>query len=95
MPERDHSTLFLILESDMTGEELIGKKVRMTEAFKKVLTGERRFDDSPDHVAEFGDSVGVVECLVDYGTFQGPEVDVRWPSGFRYAYSPDSLEVVD
>jgi hypothetical protein len=79
----------------MTGEELIGKKVRMTEAFKKLLTGERRFSDSPDHVEEFGHCVGTVECLVDYGEFQGPEVDVRWPSGFRYAYPPDGLEVVE
>lgn len=39
--------------------------------------------------------MGIVLGPTDYGTQQGPEVDVRWlPSGLRYAYSPESLKVV-
>ena len=50
---------------------------------------------SAEHVAEFGDCVGIVQGLTDYGSRQGPEVDVRWqPSNLRYAYHPDELEPV-
>lgn len=48
-----------------------------------------------EHVDEFGGCVGAVEGLTEYGLVSGPEVDVRWqPSGLRYAYHPDDLEVV-
>lgn len=47
---------------------------------------------SSPHVEEFGDCVGIVEGLVDFGTSKGPEVNVRWlPSKLRYGYHPDQL----
>lgn len=71
---------------------LIGKKVRMKKSLKKQM----RANGCSEHIDEFGDCVGIVEGLVDYGSFQGPEVDVRWlPSKLRYGYNPDDLEVVE
>lgn len=69
-----------------------GTKVRMSEALKKVLRG----NQSSEHVEEFGECIGVVEGLVDYGNGNyGPEVDVRWsPSKLRYAYDTKWLELV-
>lgn len=68
-----------------------GTWVRMTEQHKEEL----RANDSGDHVDEFGDCIGIVEGLVDYGKQKGPEVDVRWhPSKLRYAYHPLDLEEV-
>ena len=64
----------------------------MSERFKEAL----RANDSREHVEEFGDCVGVVQGPTDYGSQQGPEVDVRWqPSNLRYAYHPDNLERVE
>ena len=79
-------------------EEMIGKTVKLTGEFKQLLMQElkdKEDEGCPNHVTEFGDCVGVVEGLVDYGSSKGPEVDVRWkPAGWRYAYHPRDLEVV-
>jgi hypothetical protein len=70
-------------------KNLIGKKVRMNESFKKL-------EGVQENVAEFGDCTGTVEGLVDYGDCLGPEVDVRWePDGLRYAYHPNELEILE
>lgn len=68
-----------------------GDRVRMTEAHRlKLRTGRSR-----QHESEFGECVGVVIGLTDFGTALGPELDVRWaPSGLRYAYHPSELERV-
>ena len=67
-----------------------GTRVRMSARLKSML-----IPGSAEHVAEFGDCVGIVQGLTDYGSRQGPEVDVRWqPSNLRYAYHPDELEPV-
>lgn len=65
-----------------------GTRVIMSAALK-----ERMAVNSAEHVAEFGQSVGVV-----IGQAEGdwPEVDVRWePHGLRYAYLPADLVEVD
>ena len=65
-----------------------GTKVRMGEALKQQLVA----NGGAEHVEEFGECVGVVEGLVNYGTEQGPDVDVRWqPSNLRYGYHPEEL----
>lgn len=65
-----------------------GIRVRMSEQLKRDL----RANGCGDHVNEFGDCVGTVEGPVDFGTQQGPEVDVRWqPSNLRYGYHPRQL----
>lgn len=66
-----------------------GVRVKMSERLKRHLS-----KTSEDHVAEFGDCVGVVEGPM----FEGdtPEVNVRWvTSGLRYGYEAGELEVVD
>lgn len=69
-----------------------GSRIRMSEEFKLAL----RNNNCSEHVEEFGDCLGVVIGLTDYGTHQGPEVDVRWqPSGLRYAYHPKFLVAQD
>lgn len=69
-----------------------GTRVRMSDAYKKAITA----NDCIAHVEEFGECVGIVEGLVDYNTYKGPEVNVRWlPSKLRYGYHPDDLIVVD
>lgn len=70
-----------------------GTRVRMSPQHKQHLIT----NGSAEHVAEFGDCEGTVEGLVRWNeTTQGPEVDVRWlPSGLRYAYHPNDLEVVE
>lgn len=74
---------------------IIGKTVRMTEAYKKALC-EANQGVSREHIEEFGDCIGVVEGYIDYGTCTGPEVDVRWqPSKLRYGYAVEDLEVID
>ena len=68
-----------------------GDKVRLTEAVKYhlITTG------SHEHVEEFGNCIGVVIELTDWGYQKGPEWDVRWhPSGLRYAYAAEDLELV-
>ena len=60
--------------SDVPEHERVGKKVRMNELCKT------RLRDSPEHIEEFGDSIGIVECLMDFGNSKGPEMDVRWSS---------------
>jgi len=63
-----------------------GDQVKMTTHFKDMLIS----NDCADHIKEFGECIGTVEGLVDYGTQLGPEVNVRWqPSGLRYGYDPD------
>jgi hypothetical protein len=63
----------------------------MSEELKQAMIG----NGCAEHIEEFGDCIGVVDGLLDYGTFQGPEVDVRWqPSNLRYGYNPDDLVVV-
>lgn len=69
-----------------------GTAVRMSAWLKSVLYKQ----GNSRHAKEFGTCVGIVDGLTDYGSQQGPEVDVRWqPSGLRYAYRPDMLEVVE
>jgi hypothetical protein len=72
----------------------------MTAAAKRLMR--ERGDNA--HVVEFGECVGVVECLTDYNNCKpgepgydvakvGPEVDVRWqPSNLRYGYDTKALE---
>lgn len=68
-----------------------GTRVRMSEALKEIM----RKNGSEEHIEEFGECEGIVQGLLDYGTQQGPEVDVRWqPSNLRYGYDPDLLEIV-
>jgi hypothetical protein len=65
-----------------------GTRVKMSEDLKAAL----RSNGCDDHVREFGNCIGIVEGPVDYGSSQGPEVDVRWqPGSLRYAYHPDQL----
>ena len=54
-----------------------------------------RLRDSPEHIEEFGDTIGIVECLMDFGNSKGPELDVRWYSNLRYGYLPEELEVIE
>lgn len=69
-----------------------GTKVRMRRSLKIAL----RKNDCDAHVREFGGCVGIVLGPVDYGTQQGPEVDVRWlPSRLKYGYDPMELKVVN
>lgn len=64
-----------------------GTRVRMSAALRARLAV-----DSAEHVAEFGQSFGVV---IGHAEGDWPEVDVRWePSGLRYAYLPGDLEAV-
>jgi hypothetical protein len=68
-----------------------GTRVRMSKALKKEMR-----KTSQAHIKEFGNCVGVVMGLMDYGTQLGPEVDVRWlPSNLCYGYLPETLDVVE
>lgn len=67
----------------------------MTESFKARMS--QGVFHSKDHIAEFGDCIGIVEDLVQWSTETvGPEVNVRWqPSNLRYCYDPETdLETV-
>jgi hypothetical protein len=65
-----------------------GDRARLNKRAKREMAA-----SSPEHVAEFGDCVGVVEGYCQPGC---PELDVRWePSGLRYAYPPHHLELVE
>lgn len=65
-----------------------GTRVRMSESLKSGLIA----NGCAEHVAEFGDCVGVVIGPFDDG-LAGPDVDVRWePSGLRYGYQIELLE---
>jgi hypothetical protein len=84
-------------------KRIVGIRVRMTAAFKAAnreapLAVRKLLDDDAQltNVEEFGDCVGKVDGLVDWGDGpSGPEVDVRWePSNLRYAYATKDLEVV-
>lgn len=67
-----------------------GTKVKMGSHFKQALMANNCYE----HIQEFGNCVGIVDGLADYGDEKGPEVDVRWqPSNLRYSYHPDELEV--
>lgn len=69
-----------------------GDKVCMTELLKE----EFRANLCEDHVQEFGDCVGTVIGLTDFGDRVGPELDIEWdPSGVRYSYWPEDLKPVD
>jgi hypothetical protein len=68
----------------------VGTWVRLNEAFKAL-------PQMREHVAEFGLCRGQVigPTFTDPVVDQAPEVDVRWqPSGLRYAYAPEHLEVI-
>lgn len=68
-----------------------GTKIKMTQTYKDGLSK----NGSQKHVKEFGECIGIVIGLTDYGSQKGPEVDVRWqPSDLRYAYLPEELERV-
>lgn len=63
-----------------------GDIVRMTDLF---LFENRWNLFIKSHIEEFGNCFGLVENLED------SEVNVRWfSSEFRYAYSPDDLEII-
>lgn len=80
------------MTDDTGGGKLVGKRVRMTQALKEHLVR----GCSQHHVEEFGDCVGVVRRLANWGEYHGPEVDVCWePSGLVYAYPHELLEVVE
>jgi hypothetical protein len=67
-------------------------RVRMSEELKQGM----RNNGNGAHIDEFGDYVGIVQGLTDYGSKHGPEVDVRWqPSNLRYAYHPKYLVEVN
>ena len=67
-------------------------KVRMSPKLKDGMMK----NGSHEHVEEFGECIGIVKGLIDYGTQQGPEVEVYWqPSNLHYAYHPKYLEIVD
>jgi len=69
-----------------------GTRGRMSAAFKERFVKNRH---NIAHIREFGECVGIVQGLTDFGKQKGPEVDVRWqPSNLRYAYLPEELEVV-
>jgi len=90
-------------EDDEMGGFKIGDEVRMTNDFKNQM-----ISNSPDHIEEFGNSIGVIEGLVDYNNvgpnhpnynpdLLGPELNVRWKTengGLRYGYDPAELELV-
>lgn len=69
-----------------------GSMVRMNAACKRALFAAGCYA----HVIEFARCVGEVRGLVDYGNGSyGPELDVFWaPSGLRYAYDPEHLQLV-
>lgn len=69
-----------------------GTKVKMSEAFKKALID----NDCNEHVEEFGNCIGVVVGLADYGNgILGPDIDIYWqPSNLEYRYEPKSLVIV-
>lgn len=84
-----------------------GDKVRMTEAFKKAHIENTRLvlqkikwhevepdADPADHIKEFGNTIGIVQGLTDYGNQLGPEIDVKW-GNLRYSYNPEDLEKVE
>jgi len=65
-----------------------GSVVRMSQRLKDEMTAL----GSGDHVAEFGERLGIVAGPVDFGGQLGPEVDVRWlPEELRYGYAPERL----
>lgn len=76
-----------------------GEKVRLTAAAKARMKGTPGL---ARNAAEFGDCVGIIDGLIVYkegnvleAKVEGPEYDVRWqPSGLRYAYAPEDLELV-
>ncbi len=69
-----------------------GTRVKMSQALKDTL----KRNGSSDHVHEFGNCVGIVQELANFGGQFGPEIDVRWqPSNLRYAYHPSQLVIVD
>lgn len=70
----------------------IGDIVRMTDLF---LFENRWNLFIKSHIEEFGNCFGLVEDLCFEGLVDS-EVNVRWfPSGFRYAYSPNDLEIIN
>ncbi len=92
-----------------------GTKVRMSASLKDKLIGICKHSPlfegeclscSFSHLKEFGDSIGIVDGLIDYNNCNpsdaeydqakiGPEVNVRWlPSNLRYGYHPDDLEAL-
>lgn len=89
-------------EYDDMGGFKVGDEVKMSEDYKLKLKVK-----SPDHVQEFGDSVGVVEGLTDFNNVPpedprynpdlvGPELEVRWiipgyEHGIRFMYNPEDL----
>lgn len=72
-----------------------GEVMRIGPDGKPENNGGDCFGCSTEHVEEFGNCEGVVLGQTDYGTQQGPEVDVRWePSKLRYAYDPNDLVII-
>ena len=80
-----------------------GDRVRMNNKIKHALIQ----NSCEDHVKEFENCIGIVQCLTDYNNCLpndssydvrkvGPEWDVRWqPSNLRYAYSEEDLEIIN
>lgn len=68
-----------------------GDRVKISKELKRIF----RSNGSAEHVREFGGCLGIVDGPTDYGGgVYGPELDIRWqPSGLRYAYAPEYLQV--
>jgi CMP/dCMP kinase len=76
-----------------------GTRVVMSAQLKRDLVAA----GSGEHVAEFGECIGIVDGPTDYNEAGGadpakigPEVNVRWqPFGLRFGYLPEGLQPVE
>lgn len=86
-----------------------GDRVRMTAELREIFggvckkNGKHTLNDDPEmclcsweHEQEFGEAIGEVGELADYGNgILGPELEVFWePDHLRYHYLPEHLEKV-
>lgn len=68
----------------------IGTRVRLSESGKREYKRH-----SPEHLAEFKDSVGTVIEHFGHGATRGQLWDVRWDEGLKYVYAESDLEVLE
>lgn len=69
-----------------------GTKVKMSQKLKAHYIA----NGSSKHVEEFGECIGIVQGLTDFGHKKGPDIDVRWqPSNLQYIYDPDELDEIN
>lgn len=78
---------------------LVNQRVRLNRAARESEWGK----NSPEHLEEFQDSVGVIVGLMQWSntTEPGPEYEVRWyyssrcgPTRLHYCYAPEHLSLV-